>query len=320
MPTLSLKKNYTSYPVYHDSGVEWIGKIPEGWEVKKLKFFTSISLGKMLQNENTGSSYLRPYLRAQNILWEKVDIVDVREMWFSRDEIKQHRIHKNDLLVSEGGEVGRTAIWQDELIESYVQNSINRVTVSKDQNPKFLLYEFEAFGKQKVFESIVNKVSIAHLTREKLKEIQFIVPTRELQNILAEYLERKLRIIDQIIAKKQKLIELLQEKRAAIINQAIHYNFTNSSERLRFSVELNPSKQELKFLPGNFSVSFVPMETVSETGELNLEQEKTLDEVREGFTYFKNDDVVVAKITPCFENGKGARMRDLKGKGGLVPI
>jgi restriction endonuclease S subunit len=76
--------------------------------------------------------------------------------------------------------------------------------------------------------------------------------------------------------------------------------------RLRFVVESNPVKSEINFLPKDTLVSFVPMEAVSETGSMSLEKEKPLADVYNGYTFFRNDDVVLAKITPCFENGKGA--------------
>lgn len=81
--------------------------------------------------------------------------------------------------------------------------------------------------------------------------------------------------------------------------------------KLKELTKINPQKSEVKELDQNTVVSFVPMEDVSEGGELNLSQERTLGEVYKGFTYFKDGDVVVAKITPCFENGKGALMKDL---------
>jgi restriction endonuclease S subunit len=80
-----------------------------------------------------------------------------------------------------------------------------------------------------------------------------------------------------------------------------HWN----AKRLRFAVCLNPSRNEVE-LPGDALVSFVPMDAVGELGGLTLEAERQLDEAGAGYTYFADGDVVVAKITPCFENGKGA--------------
>jgi type I restriction enzyme, S subunit len=76
-------------------------------------------------------------------------------------------------------------------------------------------------------------------------------------------------------------------------------------KRLRFILKTNPSKNEIKLDKSNLA-SFVPMEAVGEYGGINLDIEKTIEDVFNGYTYFANNDVVIAKITPCFENGKSA--------------
>lgn len=81
--------------------------------------------------------------------------------------------------------------------------------------------------------------------------------------------------------------------------------------RLRFVAELNPSKSELGSVDPETSVSFLPMEAIGEDGSLQLDRERPMDEVQSGYTYFRDGDVVFAKITPCFENGKGALMGGL---------
>ncbi len=77
------------------------------------------------------------------------------------------------------------------------------------------------------------------------------------------------------------------------------------AKRLKFVASINPSKSEINNLPKSLEVSFLPMELVGE-GTLMTDKIKTLEDVGQGFTYFRNGDVVVAKITPSFENGKGA--------------
>ena len=81
--------------------------------------------------------------------------------------------------------------------------------------------------------------------------------------------------------------------------------------RLRFVVGTSISKKEVSHLAPETEVSFVPMEAVHEYGGIDLDSRKPLSEVVEGYTYFRNGDVIVAKITPCFENGKGALATDL---------
>lgn len=83
-------------------------------------------------------------------------------------------------------------------------------------------------------------------------------------------------------------------------------------KRLRYALTL-PTKSEIRGLPPGRVVSFVPMEAVGEYGSLSLEQTKPIEDVLNGYTYFRDGDVVVAKITPCFENGKGALAEGLEG-------
>lgn len=82
-------------------------------------------------------------------------------------------------------------------------------------------------------------------------------------------------------------------------------------KRLRYALSF-PTKSEIRNLPGETPVSFVPMESVGEYGGLTLDTVRQLNTVNNGFTYFRDGDVLVAKITPCFENGKGAIARDLE--------
>lgn len=84
-----------------------------------------------------------------------------------------------------------------------------------------------------------------------------------------------------------------------------------SVKRLRHVATLNPSKSEVAHLPRDTEVSFLPMEAVGDDGTLNLDRTRPIGEVESGYTYFREGDVTIAKITPCYENGKGALMRGL---------
>jgi type I restriction enzyme S subunit len=93
-----------------------------------------------------------------------------------------------------------------------------------------------------------------------------------------------------------------------IDNQPSHWDV----KRLRFVLNSNPVKSEVANIEDDVLVSFVPMEAVGENGGMKLELLKPISEVYSGYTYFQDGDVVVAKITPCFENGKGAIARNLE--------
>lgn len=91
-----------------------------------------------------------------------------------------------------------------------------------------------------------------------------------------------------------------------------------SVTRIKFFSELNPSKNKLRNLPVDMEVTFLPMEAIGEQGELDTSRTKLLEEVISGYTYLEEGDVCIAKITPCFENGKGAVLKQLSNKIGFA--
>jgi len=128
---------------------------------------------------------------------------------------------KNDILVNEGGEVGRACIWQDELEECYIQNSVHKVTAGADALPLFLLYQFAAFGSKGAFKAVVNRVSIAHLTREKLVAVFFCKPSIEEQKTILAHIQTKASAIDHAIARAEREIELMREYHARLISDVV---------------------------------------------------------------------------------------------------
>ncbi|MCK9425553.1 MAG: restriction endonuclease subunit S [Ignavibacteriaceae bacterium] len=204
-----------------ESGIEWLGKIPKHWEMKKLKYIGKIVLGKMLTNDDKGDYNFKPYLRAANLQWLDANIENVKEMWFSKMELEKLRIKEYDLLVSEGGEVGRTCIWRNELDECYIQNSVHKITIVENQNPFFFLYQFFYLGSIGYFESIVNRISIGHLTGEKIRELYIWSPNMDEQLQIVQQVETETKRIDGTISKIENEIELLAEYRTALISEVV---------------------------------------------------------------------------------------------------
>lgn len=88
-------------------------------------------------------------------------------------------------------------------------------------------------------------------------------------------------------------------------------------KKLRFSADINPSVKKEILTDQSIEVSFLPMESIGENGSLNLEQTRPVAAVRNGYSYFENGDIAFAKVTPCFENGKGALLHSLVGAVGF---
>lgn len=209
------------YPEYKDSGVECIGNIPSCWDIKKLKHFANITLGKMLTPEDKGNYHFKPYLRSMNIQIENVDVSSIKEMWFSERELETYRIHKGDLLLSEGGDVGRTSIWNDEIEECYIQNSVHKVSLNSNALSRYFLLHSQIYHYTGYFDSIVDRVSIPHLTKEKIINVKFIYPPLKEQTQIVSFLDRKTQKIDELIEQTKQKIELLKEYRTSLINHCV---------------------------------------------------------------------------------------------------
>lgn len=319
--------SFRKYAEYKESGVEWLGEVPKHWEVSLLKRRYQVTLGKMLKSNQTSPNETEEfYLRAANIHWRGVDTTDVKRMWFTPEEKNKLKLCKGDLLVSEGGDVGRSALWNDEIEGCYIQNSINRIRAREDADTRFLFYWMSFIKHADYIDMICNKATIAHFTVEKVEATPCVYPPLEEQKKIAAFLDKETTKIDTLIDKQEQLIALLQEKRQAVISHAVtrglnpnvrmkdsgiewlgevpeHWGVT----QIKYVAQINPSKSELKTIPLDTPVTFLPMESIGETGRLDIRNSKPLSEVvSAGYTYLAENDVIIAKITPCFENGKGA--------------
>ncbi len=196
---------------------------PSHWIEAKIGYKYFVQLGKMLQPEpRDENDILKPYLRAANIFWDKIDLSDVNEMYFSPKEINKFSLHKSDLLVSEGGDVGRSCIWNNRA-EMYFQNALNRIRERKNSNctTQFLYYWLYHLKSCGYISMLCNVATISHYTAEKLKATFFVFPPFEEQQSIAQFLDYKTEQIDKLIEKKEKLLKLLEEKRIALITNAV---------------------------------------------------------------------------------------------------
>lgn len=204
-----------------NSGVEWIGEVPKHWQVKRVKELGDLVLGKMLDNTAESNKAYKPYLKSKNIGWLKLTGSNIEKMYFSPYETALYRIKSGDLLFSEGGEVGKTSIWNNEISECYIQNSVHKFTANKRNNSRYLLYLSFSAGQAKYYDSIVNFVSIKHLTKEKLARVEWLSPPLEEQTTIAAYLDEKTAQIDRIITAINTQIDKLKNLRTALINDVV---------------------------------------------------------------------------------------------------
>ena len=210
------------YASYKPSGVPWLGDVPAHWEVNTIKRGYEITLGKMLQTEQKASTDVSaPYLRSANVQAEKVDVSDVQTMWFTEHEVQQLALEPNDLVVCEGGDAGRSAIWHGEIDGCYFQNSVNRVR-GVGHNTTFYLMRWLGVVKSCGYMDIVcNKATIAHLTKEKLANLPMLFPPPDEQQAITDYLDTETARIDTLVQEKEELIGLLREAKLSTVSSIL---------------------------------------------------------------------------------------------------
>ena len=205
-----------------DSGVEWLGEIPAHWDIAPVYARYEVALGKMLDTKRvTGESSGR-YLRNVDVQWDAVNVEDLPKMDFPSSERNRYLLRPEDLLVCEGGEVGRTAIWDGELDECFYQKAIHRVRPWSDSEiPRFFYFLMYALAKRGVFTAGGNPNTIDHLTAVQLRHYRVPFPGTSEQHSITAFLDRETAEIDALIAKVHQAIGYLKEFRTALISAAV---------------------------------------------------------------------------------------------------
>ena len=194
----------------------------QGWEIKKLGEVCESDLGKTLnQSKDTGE--LRPYLCAVNVLWDKIDFTTLKETRFENAELERYTIKKGDLLICEGGDIGRAAIWNYDYEIQY-QNALHRVRLDDSIRPRFLLLYLKHLKDSGVLDTRYGKgVTIKHLVKSSLLSIPIPVPPiKEQERIVAE-----LDCLSGIIERRREQLRELDALAQSIFYQMFGDPITN---------------------------------------------------------------------------------------------
>lgn len=176
------------------------------WEKVCLGEVTESCLGKMLDQAKNKGEYL-PYLANVNVRWGSFDLSNLSQMRFESHEKERYGLKYGDLVVCEGGEPGRCAIWKEEIPDMRIQKALHRVRVHDDLDYRYLYYWFLLAGKRGELEQYFTGATIKHMPGDKLKKIVIAKPPIEIQRRIADVLSA----YDDLIENNQKQIKLLEE-------------------------------------------------------------------------------------------------------------
>ncbi len=181
------------------------GLIPQDWRVSTIGAEFRIQLGKMLDAAKN-SGVPKPYLGNRSVQWGRIDVDDIDTVPMTPADLQRFRLQQGDLLVCEGGEIGRAAIWDDSTPECYYQKALHRLRSKGRYDVYLMMSLLELWASTGYLANYVTQTSIAHLPKDKLEIVPLPTPTPHEQLAIAEVLsdvDRLQRALEALIAKKR---------------------------------------------------------------------------------------------------------------------
>ncbi|WP_422118592.1 restriction endonuclease subunit S [Gardnerella sp. DNF00476] len=309
-----------AYEEYKATGIQWLPKIPKHWEYKKIN-----SLFLERKTKVSDKDYQPLSVTKSGILHQLTDAAK------SSDSDNRKLVLAGDFVInSRSDRKGSCGV-------SALDGSVSLINIVLEPKRKleqlFVHYllrcqpfseEYYRYGRGIVADLWTTRYS-------EMKSIFLPIPPREEQEQIVRFLDWKISSINKLINLKQQEITELKELKKATISDAVthgldktvpmkdggiswlgkipqHWEILSLKHVSRINASIANEIAKLKDLD---LVTFLPMENISETGNIDCSIKRPLKEVRSGFSSFSKSDVVIAKITPCFENGKGACLDEL---------
>jgi type I restriction enzyme, S subunit len=204
------------------SGLDWLGDIPAHWNIPPIYARFEVQLGKMLDEKKIKGNHLAPYLRNIDVQWGAINVSNLPEMDFDEEDRVRYSLKPGDILICEGGEIGRSAIWNGELDECYYQKALHRLrSMNGEDDSSFFIYILRTLVDLRVFSSQALAATIQHLPAEKLRNIRYPSPSLSEQRTIVLFLNKETIRMDRISDEIGKSIQLLKERRSALITAAV---------------------------------------------------------------------------------------------------
>ena len=180
--------------------------IPDSWEWVRLQTIATSSLGKTLDKaKNKGD--LKPYLCSINVYWDGIDLTTVKEARLEECELPKYLLRPGDLLICEGGDVGRSAVWESTQ-EMYYQNALHRVRFYGGINPHYFQLLLECYKGNQILDAYSKGMTIKHLVQTALNTIVFPLPPLSEQTRIVGAVNRLLPYLHSYHRAEQNLTEL----------------------------------------------------------------------------------------------------------------
>lgn len=274
----------------------------------------SVRLGELVEIKGGGTpDKSKAEYWGGNILWASVKDFKSTEISATADTITElgaansatNIIPSGSIIVPTRMAVGKAAI---NTVALAINQDLKALTPCSKIDARYLLHALLKMAPMLELEA--KGATVKGITLDVLRNLEIPLPPLNEQRRIAAILDQA----DALRRKRQRAIDRLNELGHAIFFEMFGDPFTNSggwtTAELGRVCELNPKHRFAA--TENFDISFLPMAAVSESGFIDYEETRELNQVRKGYTYFERGDILLAKITPCFENGKACLTKGLK--------
>jgi type I restriction enzyme S subunit len=193
--------------------------LPLSWQWVRFDSISNSRLGKMLDKaKNKGE--LRPYLRNTNVQWFNFEIDDLKSMRFEEHELDEYRVNPGDLVICEGGEPGRCAVWQGEVEEMFIQKALHRARPLLGTSPFFLQFCLRADADSGFLDQFFTGATIKHFSGEKLAKYLVPLPPLAEQHRIVAKVDQLMALCNQLKARLSRARDVHEQLANSLISDA----------------------------------------------------------------------------------------------------
>lgn len=203
------------------SGSGWLGDIPTSWPMLPVTAEFQVDLGKMLDEKRQTGDFSTPYLRNSNVQWDFVDLEDLKSMDIAPEERSRYTVQPGDLLICEGGQPGRAAVWPGGTEPLGYQKAIHRARSRGRSRSGWLLECLRSAAFLNVFAVENGQTTIGHLTNEQLRAMKFPFPEACVQDAALAELGDVRESTRVMVEGLTRSIGLLTEYKQSLITAAV---------------------------------------------------------------------------------------------------
>lgn len=231
-----------------------IGEFPSAWKIDRVDSAFDIQQGKQVSKKNRDGEHQRPFLRTKNVFWNQLELTGLDQMHFSETEQSRLELQANDLLVCEGGSIGRTALWNNEVEGCLYQNHLHRLRAKgeKAHSQFALFWLWYAFDVAQLYFGRGNVTTIPNLSQSKLAELPMALTPLSEQKRIAHILST----VQRAIEAQERIIQTATELKMALMHKLFTEGLRNEPQK---QTEIGPVPESWGVVPvGDICRSIVP--------------------------------------------------------------